>query len=96
MNKVNDGSLNNLRHSCSHLLAAAVLDLWPDTKPTLGPPIADGFYYDFDFSSPLSEEDLPKIEAKMHLIAQTWNQFERLDVSKEEALNEFKENEYKR
>src|SRR3989338_2521064 len=43
--------LDNLRHSCAHLLAAAVMELWPKSRPTLGPPIEDGFYYDFDFSA---------------------------------------------
>ena len=51
-------NLDNLRHSCSHLLAAAVLELYPDAKPTIGPPIDDGFYYDFDFKTPISENDL--------------------------------------
>lgn len=57
--------LNTMRHSCSHLLAAAVLELWPDTKLGIGPAIENGFYYDFDFTNPISDKDLPKIEAKM-------------------------------
>ncbi len=53
--------LGNLRHSLAHLLAAAVLELYPDAKRTIGPAIDDGFYYDFDFSSPVSDKDLLKI-----------------------------------
>lgn len=57
--------LEIMRHSCSHLLAAAIMDLWPKTKLAIGPAIEDGFYYDFEFAKPISETDLPKIEAKM-------------------------------
>ena len=53
----NVDKLHNLRHSLAHLLAAAVLEYYPDTKVALGPPIDDGFYYDFDFSSPVSDKD---------------------------------------
>ena len=57
--------LDNLRHSCAHLLAAAVDELWPSTKRTIGPAIENGFYFDFDFANPISEADFPKIEKKM-------------------------------
>ena len=57
--------MENLRHSCAHLLAAAVLDLYPEALPTLGPSIENGFYYDFD-NLTVSEADLTKIESKMH------------------------------
>jgi len=58
--------LQNLRHTASHLLAAAVLEFYPKAKITLGPPTDTGFYYDIDFGSEkISEEDLPKIEKKM-------------------------------
>ena len=88
--------LEYLRHSAAHLLAAAVLELWPKAKLTLGPAIEDGFYYDIDFgNTKISEEDFPKIEKKMHEIVKTWKGFEKHDVSKEEALKEFKGNEYK-
>lgn len=88
--------LENLRHSCSHLMAAAVLDLWPKVKPTLGPAIEDGFYYDFDFGDiKVSEEDFPKIEERMHEIVESWKSFEKIEVSKEQALEDFKDNEYK-
>ena len=61
--KKND--LRAMRHSCSHLLAVAVLELWPKVKLGIGPAIEDGFYYDFEFPKPISDKDLPKIEAKM-------------------------------
>jgi len=91
----NTDKLHNLRHSLAHLLAAAVLEIWPDTKATLGPPIDDGFYYDFDFKSPISDKDLPKIEKKMKEVLKTWKNFEVEEKTTEEALKHFKDNEYK-
>lgn len=88
--------LDNLRHSCAHLLAAAVLTLYPNTKNTIGPSIENGFYYDFDFGEvKLSEDDLPKIEEQMHELVKSWKGFEREEVSQEEAKNRFKDNHYK-
>jgi threonyl-tRNA synthetase len=89
--------LDHLRHSCAHLLAAAVLALWPKAKRTIGPAIENGFYYDFDFGgSKVSEDDFPKIEEKMKEIGKTWKQFERIDVSKADAIQQFADNEYKK
>ncbi|MFH0874043.1 MAG: threonine--tRNA ligase [Candidatus Komeilibacteria bacterium] len=93
MEKNND--LNNLRHSAAHLLAAAVMELYPNTKHTIGPVIDEGFYYDFDFASPISENELGKIEDKMRLLAPTWNKFERREVSPEEAKKMFADNPFK-
>jgi len=77
-------------------MAAAILELWPNTKPTLGPAIESGFYYDFDFGEiKISEEDFPKIEEKMHELVKSWKGFEKYEVSKDKALKEFKRNEYK-
>ena len=88
--------LEELRHSAAHLLAAAVKQLWPDVKPTIGPPIENGFYYDFDFSGvKISEEDLSKIEKKMAEILPSWKEFKRNDVSSAQAQKEFKDNPYK-
>jgi len=87
-------NLDKLRHSTSHLLAAAVLDIYPDAKPTLGPPIEDGFYYDFD-NLKISEEDLVKIEGRMHEIVKDWKKFDKQLVSAEEAKKQFKDNIYK-
>jgi threonyl-tRNA synthetase len=84
-----------VRHSLSHLMAAAVTEIWPDAKPTIGPVIDNGFYYDFDFSSPISENDLEKIENKMRQILKTWKKFEGKEVSAEEAKEFFKGNIYK-
>lgn len=83
------------RHSLAHLLAAAVMELWPDTKRTIGPAIEDGFYYDFDFKQPISEADLPKIEQKMREILPTWSTFERHELTAEEAKKEYPDNQYK-
>jgi threonyl-tRNA synthetase len=103
----NEEYLDRIRHSCSHLLTAAIEALYPGVKQTIGPPIENGFYHDYDFSSigrsasgrgsvKISEDDFPKIEAKMLEIGKTWDKFEGREVSKEEALNVFKDNEYKK
>ncbi|MDO8515402.1 MAG: threonine--tRNA ligase [bacterium] len=80
--------LDKLRHSTAHLLAAAVLELYPEAKPTIGPPIENGFYYDFD-DLKISEEDLPKIEAKMQELVKTWDKFELVDSGV--AQNDYKQ-----
>lgn len=87
--------LHNLRHSLAHLLAAAVMELYPDTKRTIGPAIDNGFYFDFEFSSPISEADLPKIEKTMKKILRTWSKFEKSELSADEAKKEYPRNEYK-
>lgn len=94
---MNKEQLDNLRHSCAHLLAAAVVELYPGTKRTIGPAIENGFYYDFDFGNvKVTEADLPKIEAKMKEIAPSWKGFEREEVTSLEANKVFFENEYKK
>lgn len=93
---MNSDPLENLRHSCAHLLAAAVLELWPHAKRTIGPPIENGFYYDFDFAdTKVSEDDFPKVEEKMRELLKTWDGFSHREVTKMEALEAFKGNEYK-
>lgn len=88
--------MDNLRHSASHLLAAAVTSLWPKAKPTLGPPIEDGFYYDFDFGQvKISESDLPKIEKEMHKIVKEWKGFRKEELSAKKAKEFYKDNPYK-
>ena len=87
--------LEILRHSTAHLLAAAVLELYPDAKPTIGPPVENGFYYDFD-DIKISEEDLPIIESKMTEILKTWDKFELVSGKpankyKQELANELTE-----
>jgi threonyl-tRNA synthetase len=87
--------LEHVRHSLAHLLAAAVLRLWPDTKNTIGPAIDNGFYYDFEFSAPISDKDLTKIEKKMRDTLKDWNAFEAKEVTAAEARQHFKDNPYK-
>lgn len=88
--------LDKLRHSCAHLLAYAVKELWPGTCNAIGPSIENGFYQDFDFNDKkITEDDLPKIEEKMKSILKLWNKFEHSEVSLEEARNIFKDNPYK-
>jgi len=89
--------LNTLRHSCSHILAQAVKELWPEAKLGIGPSIEDGFYYDFDKKEPFTDEDLSKIEKRMRDIIAKDEPFVREELSKEEALELFKKlkEEYK-
>lgn len=95
MNQVNNQQeLDQLRHSAAHLLAAAVMELYPEAKRTIGPSIETGFYYDFD-NLKISESDFPKIEKKMRQLATTWKEFEKNELSIEEVKKEFKNNEYK-
>jgi len=91
----NADKLSNLRHSLAHLLAAAVMELYPDTKRTIGPAIDNGFYFDFEFCEPISDTDLPKIEKAMRKILPTWKTFERSELSAEEAKKEYPNNPYK-
>lgn len=93
MNK--EEKLHNIRHSLAHLLAAAVMELYPDTKRTIGPAIDNGFYFDFEFSSPISDTDLPKIEKMMRKIMPTWTTFEKSELSADEAKKEYTGNVYK-
>lgn len=87
--------LSNIRHSLAHLLAAAVIKLYPGTKRTIGPTIENGFYYDFEFVEPITEKDLPKIEKEMEKLQKTWKSFERREISVDQAREIFKDNIYK-
>jgi len=88
--KDQDDALEVLRHSTSHVMAEAVLELWPDTKLAIGPAIADGFYYDFDKAEPFVEEDLKRIEKKMREIIKRGEKFTREDIPRAEAIEKFK------
>ena len=89
-------SLEAKRHSLAHLLAAAVIDLYPKAKRTIGPAIDDGFYYDFDFGKDkVNEEDLARIEDKMKQLLPTWQGFEHSEHSVAEVKKMFKDNPYK-
>ncbi|NOR85076.1 threonine--tRNA ligase [archaeon] len=82
--------LEILRHSSAHVLAEAVIDIFSDAKPTIGPAIEDGFYYDFDVKKQFSPEALEKIEAKMKEIIKKDEPFLRIVMSKKDALAHFK------
>ena len=90
-------SLAEKRHTLAHLLAAAVLEHYPKAKPTIGPAVDTGFYYDFEFPKGATpgEQDLKKIEDTMREILPYWNQFTREVVTPIKALKVFKDNEYK-
>ena len=89
-------NLDNLRHSCAHLLAAAVIELWPKAKRTIGPAIEDGFYYDFDFEEiKISESDFPKIEDRMRNIVKSWTKFERVEMDVKNIQKMYSDNQYK-
>jgi threonyl-tRNA synthetase len=79
--------LNTLRHTASHILAQAVMRLYPGTKLGIGPSIENGFYYDFEFPSPISESDLPKIEEEMRKIVKTNLPITKCVFTKEQALS---------
>jgi threonyl-tRNA synthetase len=90
-----DQSLEHIRHSLAHLMAAAVLEFYPDAKNTIGPAIDNGFYYDFEFSTPISDKDLGKIEQKMRELLKSWTSFDAKEVSADEARKHFANNPYK-
>jgi threonyl-tRNA synthetase len=85
-------ALDVMRHDAAHVLATAVVDLYPGTKVSIGPPIEDGFYYDFDFPEgvKVGEDDLERIEQKMREHIKADEHFERTDVSIAEALERFR------
>jgi threonyl-tRNA synthetase len=89
-----DQSLEILRHSSAHVMAEAVMNIYKDAKLTIGPVVEDGFYYDIDMD-PISTDALSAIEAEMKKIIKAKNTFERRVVSKEEALDLFKDNPFK-
>lgn len=99
--------LEYIRHSLAHLLGAAVLELYPNSKLAIGPAIENGFYYDIDVVGPpslegfgeaskISDENLPKIEARMREILKTWDKFESRQATADEAKETFKDNPYKK
>lgn len=93
---LNDKDLNTLNHSCAHVLAQAVKHLYPLAKFWVGPVVEEGFYYDIDLGDQtISDDDLPKIEKEMKKICKDGKRIVRHEVSKEEALEEFKDDEYK-
>ncbi len=84
--------LYNLRHSCSHVLAQAVLKLWPDAKFSIGPPIDYGCYYDFQFKKPITDEDFGKIEKEMRSIIKKGQKFECESMSADDSIAYWRKN----
>jgi len=82
--------LERLRHSAAHILAAAIAKLWPDAQFAAGPPVEDGFYYDVDLKHRISPEDFPAIEAEMKKIVKENQVFEKVVVTREQALADAK------
>ena len=87
--------LNVLRHSTAHVLAQAVQEVFPETKLGIGPPIRDGFYYDFDPAEPFTPSDLEKLETAMRKIIKAGQRFKRRVVNEKDALIELKNEPYK-
>jgi threonyl-tRNA synthetase len=90
-----DSLLYRIRHSCAHVMAQAVLEMFPEAKYTIGPPVENGFYYDFDLPRSLTPEDLEKIEKRMREILRGKHAFVKQVVSAEEARRIFKDQPYK-
>jgi threonyl-tRNA synthetase len=90
-----DSGREIIRHSSAHVMAQAVLKLHPGAKYAIGPPIEDGFYYDFDVTMPFTPEDVEEIEAEMHRIVKANQRFEREEIDRNEALELFSGQPYK-
>lgn len=89
-------ALYKLRHSTAHVMAEAVMEIYPGTKIAIGPPVENGFYYDFMLPEQVSEDDFEKIEAKMTEIINRGDDFVKKVVSREEAKSIFSDQQYKR
>jgi threonyl-tRNA synthetase len=87
--------LHILRHSTAHVMAQAVLDLFPGSTFAIGPPIEDGFYYDFEVDEPFTPDDLGRIEKRMAEIVAEDQSFERMGMSRDEALDVFSDHKFK-
>lgn len=90
-----DSQLYKIRHSAAHVMAQAVMEMFPDGKVTIGPPIENGFYYDFDLPRNLTPEDLEQIEKRMRQIVQGKHEFKKTVVSADEAKKIFADQPYK-
>ena len=89
-------ALETLNHSCAHMMAHAVKHLWPQAKFWVGPVVEEGFYYDIDLGDyTIKDEDLAKIEKEMKKIAKDGKRIVRVEISREEALEQFKDDPYK-
>jgi threonyl-tRNA synthetase len=93
--KYEESQLYKIRHSAAHIMAQAVLEMFPDGKIAIGPPIENGFYYDFDLPRNLTPEDLEQIEKRMRQVIQGKHEFKKKVISAEEAREVFKDQPYK-
>jgi threonyl-tRNA synthetase len=93
--QANNDRLERIRHSASHVMAQAVLEKFPGAKIAIGPAIEEGFYYDFDLPRPLTPDDLVELEARMKEIIKGKHRFARKELSREEALEMFRDQPYK-
>ena len=91
MSKEKINNVEVLRHSIAHVLASAVLQMFPEAKFGVGPAVENGFYYDFDLPRTLIPEDMPILEEKMKEIIKANHKFERVDTTIEDAEKDFKE-----
>ncbi len=90
-----ESDLYKIRHSTAHIMAQAVLEMFPEAKYTIGPPVENGFYYDFELPEPISQEDLPKLEKRMRQIIAGQHEFKKEVLSAESARKIFKDQPYK-
>src|SRR5438034_3990931 len=95
-NSVQYSPLQRMRHSAAHVMAEAVLEMFPDARFAIGPPIENGFYYDFELPRPLSPDDLPEIEQRMAKRLASNLLFEHSEMSKQDALQQFADQPFKR
>ena len=93
--KYEESQLYRIRHSVAHIMAQAVLEMFPDGKITIGPPVENGFYYDFDLPRNLTPEDLEQIEKRMRQIIEAGHEFKKTVISAEEAKKIFANQPYK-
>ncbi|MBV6449517.1 MAG: Threonine--tRNA ligase [Anaerolineales bacterium] len=93
--KYEESNLYKIRHSAAHVMAQAVMEMFPDGKITIGPPVENGFYYDFDLPRNLTPEDLEAIEKRMRQIVQGKHEFKKTVISAEEAKKIFANQPYK-
>ena len=90
-----DERLSTIRHSMAHVMAEAVLEMFPGAQIAIGPSIENGFYYDFELPRQLTEADLEEITARMKAIIKAGKEFKRIEVSRDEAREMFKDQKYK-
>jgi threonyl-tRNA synthetase len=93
--KYEESQLYKIRHSAAHIMAQAVVEMFPEAKYTIGPPVENGFYYDFELPEPISQDDLPKLEKRMRQIIAGQHAFEKEVLSGDKARDIFKDQPYK-